>query len=109
MHVCSQDAPLSDSLVFKKIAARFGGRVKAVVSGGAPLSPHVEEFLRVTMCTTVSLLVKTSVACIIWAFLVLFFVALLTSCPPHEGVPARHNVHNGASVLADPFCLSLFC
>ncbi|KAF5833313.1 hypothetical protein DUNSADRAFT_10434 [Dunaliella salina] len=46
-------APFCDRLVFSKISARFGGKLKAVVSGGAPLSPHVEEFLRVTMCAPV--------------------------------------------------------
>eukprot|EP00983_Pelagomonas_calceolata_P050077 1141799-Pelagomonas_calceolata.AAC.3 len=49
----AQAAPFCDKLIFSKIAARFGGRLKAVVSGGAPLAPHVEEFLRVTMCAPV--------------------------------------------------------
>ncbi|GLC41297.1 hypothetical protein PLESTB_001078100 [Pleodorina starrii] len=46
-------APFFDKLVFSKIAARFGGKIKAVVSGGAPLAPHVEDFLRVIMCAPV--------------------------------------------------------
>ncbi|KXZ49465.1 hypothetical protein GPECTOR_21g691 [Gonium pectorale] len=46
-------APFFDKLVFSKIAARFGGKIKAVVSGGAPLAPHVEDFLRVAMCAPV--------------------------------------------------------
>ncbi len=50
----SQAAPFFDKLIFSKISARLGGSVKAVVSGGAPLAPHVEEFLRVTMCAPVS-------------------------------------------------------
>lgn len=50
---CLQAAPFFDRLVFSKIAARLGGCVKAVVSGGAPLAPHVEDFLRVTMCAPV--------------------------------------------------------
>eukprot|EP00955_Chlamydomonas_euryale_P029712 313028-Chlamydomonas_euryale.AAC.1 len=40
-------------LVFSKVAARLGGKVKIVISGGAPLSAHVEEFLRVAMCCPV--------------------------------------------------------
>ncbi|EFJ51208.1 hypothetical protein VOLCADRAFT_73402 [Volvox carteri f. nagariensis] len=46
-------APFFDKLIFSKVAARFGGKVKAVVSGGAPLAPHVEDFLRVIMCAPV--------------------------------------------------------
>ena len=35
---------LADKLVFGKILARLGGRVKYVVSGGAPLSPDLAAF-----------------------------------------------------------------
>lgn len=31
----------------------LGGEVKWVVSGGAPLAPHIEDFLRVNMCAPV--------------------------------------------------------
>ena len=46
-------SPLFDKIVFSKVAARLGGKVKAIVSGGAPLSAHVEEFLRTAMCCPV--------------------------------------------------------
>ena len=46
-------APFFDKLVFSKIKERLGGRVKLLVSGGAPLARHVEDFLRVTMCCRV--------------------------------------------------------
>ena len=46
--MCLQAAPFFDKLVFSKIRERLGGRVRMIVSGGAPLAPHVEEFLRVT-------------------------------------------------------------
>eukprot|EP00889_Picochlorum_renovo_P004400 jgi/Picre1/31430/NNA_006782.t1 len=43
-------SPFFDAIMFKKIKAKLGGRVRLIVSGGAPLSRHVEDFLRVTMC-----------------------------------------------------------
>lgn len=39
--------------MFSKIKARLGGRVKLIVSGGAPLAGHVEDFLKITMCAPV--------------------------------------------------------
>jgi long-chain acyl-CoA synthetase len=39
--------------VFKKVKQRLGGNVKLLVSGGAPLAPHVEDFLKVAMCAPV--------------------------------------------------------
>lgn len=48
-----QASPFFDKLVFSKVKQRLGGRCRLVVSGGAPLSPHVEEFLRVAMCCPV--------------------------------------------------------
>ncbi|KAI8110231.1 hypothetical protein M9435_001910 [Picochlorum sp. BPE23] len=46
-------SPFFDAIMFKKIKAKLGGRVRLIVSGGAPLSRHVEDFLRVTMCCVV--------------------------------------------------------
>lgn len=46
-------SPLADMLAFSKIKNRLGGRIRLIVSGGAPLSPEVEEFLRVTSCAFV--------------------------------------------------------
>eukprot|EP00798_Chlamydomonas_sp_ICE-L_P010285 gene10285-8207_t len=46
-------APFFDKIVFSKVAKALGGNVKVVVSGGAPLAPHVEDFLRATMCCPV--------------------------------------------------------
>ncbi|XP_042398611.1 long chain acyl-CoA synthetase 1-like [Zingiber officinale] len=43
-------SPLADFLAFRKVKDRLGGRVRLIISGGAPLSPDVEEFLRVTSC-----------------------------------------------------------
>lgn len=38
-----------DQVVFKPIQSALGGRVRFIVSGGAPLAPHVEDFCNVCM------------------------------------------------------------
>ena len=48
-----QASPLFDKVVFSKVKAALGGRVKLIVTGGAPLARHVEDFLKVTMCCPV--------------------------------------------------------
>merc|ERR1712072_1329229 len=49
----SEAAPFMDKLIFNKVKARLGGNVRLMISGGAPLAPHVEKFLRVAMCCAV--------------------------------------------------------
>jgi long-chain acyl-CoA synthetase len=39
-------SPVWDKLVFNKIKARLGGRVRLMSSGASPLSADVMEFLR---------------------------------------------------------------
>ncbi|KAK0586908.1 hypothetical protein LWI29_014256 [Acer saccharum] len=46
-------SPLSDKVVFDKVKQAFGGRVRLILSGAAPLSTHVEAFLRVVACSHV--------------------------------------------------------
>ncbi|KAF8028324.1 hypothetical protein BT93_E1056 [Corymbia citriodora subsp. variegata] len=47
-------SPLMDRLVFEKTKLALGGRVRVLSSGAAPLPKHVEEFLRVTSCSSLS-------------------------------------------------------
>ncbi|XP_028774782.1 long chain acyl-CoA synthetase 4 [Neltuma alba] len=50
----NQDAaPLFDKFVFNKVKQGLGGNVRLILSGGAPLSTHVETFLRVVSCAHV--------------------------------------------------------
>ncbi|XP_010507915.1 PREDICTED: long chain acyl-CoA synthetase 1-like [Camelina sativa] len=46
----SKASRVADFIAFKKIKNQLGGRIRLLVSGGAPLSPEIEEFLRVTSC-----------------------------------------------------------
>lgn len=52
LYLCfdAQASPFFDRLVFSKIKQRLGGRVRSAISGAAPLSPHVEEFMSVALC-----------------------------------------------------------
>ncbi|XP_078444127.1 long chain acyl-CoA synthetase 1-like isoform X2 [Wolffia australiana] len=47
-HKCA--SPLADRLAFRKVSARLGGRIRLIITGGAPISTEIEEFLRVTCC-----------------------------------------------------------
>lgn len=53
LHVWVQLSPIIDRTVLKTVKAAFGGRVRFVVSGGAPLGPSVEAFLNITLCCPV--------------------------------------------------------
>nr|GEU83677.1 long chain acyl-CoA synthetase 4-like [Tanacetum cinerariifolium] len=46
----SEASILSDKLVFTKVKQMLGGRVRIILSGAAPLSSHVEGFLKVVAC-----------------------------------------------------------
>eukprot|EP00092_Neocalanus_flemingeri_P033660 GFUD01036591.1.p1 GENE.GFUD01036591.1~~GFUD01036591.1.p1 ORF type:complete len:712 (-),score=115.95 GFUD01036591.1:595-2730(-) len=40
--------PIMDRLVFKSVRALVGGRIRLMLSGGAPLSPETHEYIRIT-------------------------------------------------------------
>eukprot|EP00005_Dracoamoeba_jomungandri_P000521 CAMPEP_0174254172 /NCGR_PEP_ID=MMETSP0439-20130205/3517_1 /TAXON_ID=0 /ORGANISM="Stereomyxa ramosa, Strain Chinc5" /LENGTH=671 /DNA_ID=CAMNT_0015335623 /DNA_START=35 /DNA_END=2047 /DNA_ORIENTATION=- len=42
-----QETPYLDAIVFSKIKEKLGGRVRLIVSGSAPLSPTLHDFLKV--------------------------------------------------------------
>ncbi|CAO1945545.1 unnamed protein product [Urochloa humidicola] len=46
-------AAVFDKVVFSKVKRGLGGRVRLILSGAAPLSRHVEEYLRVVTCSHV--------------------------------------------------------
>ena len=48
-----QSSPILDRLVFSKIAAKMGGRVRYLLSGGAPLSKDTQAFINVVFCVPV--------------------------------------------------------
>lgn len=39
--IALQASPLADKLVFGKVKQRMGGCVRVIISGAAPLAPHV--------------------------------------------------------------------
>ncbi|KAI8009749.1 Long chain acyl-CoA synthetase 7, peroxisomal [Camellia lanceoleosa] len=61
-------SPMWDRLVFNKIKAKLGGRVRFMASGASPLSPDVMNFLRVCFgCQVVEGYGMTETACVISA------------------------------------------
>ncbi|CAL0332016.1 unnamed protein product [Lupinus luteus] len=52
-HPHAEASPFFDKLVFDKIKQGLGGKVRLILSGAAPLSTHVESYLRVVTCSHV--------------------------------------------------------
>merc|ERR1719334_1730351 len=44
-----EPTPIIDTIFFKKIRALLGGRVRVIMSGGAPLSPSTHDYLRAVL------------------------------------------------------------
>ena len=53
LYLRGYQTPLLDKVVFSKVAAKFGGRVRYLLSGGAPLSPETHEFINICVCAPV--------------------------------------------------------
>ncbi|KAK9067946.1 hypothetical protein SSX86_012057 [Deinandra increscens subsp. villosa] len=49
----TEASPLSDKIVFSKVKQGLGGRLRIILSGAAPLAPHVETYLKVVTCSHV--------------------------------------------------------
>ncbi|XP_028271779.1 long-chain-fatty-acid--CoA ligase 4 [Parambassis ranga] len=47
------DAPLCNALLFRKVKKLLGGRVRMMLSGGAPLSSDTQRFMNVCFCCPV--------------------------------------------------------
>jgi len=45
---------LYDALVFNKMKAALGGKVRFIFTGGAPLAPDVHDFLRIAFCCPIN-------------------------------------------------------
>ncbi|CAK8539308.1 unnamed protein product [Lathyrus sativus] len=52
-HKHASASPLLDKIVFDKVKQGLGGKVRVILSGAAPLSVHVESYLRVVTCAHV--------------------------------------------------------
>ena len=48
-----ESAPIMDFLLFRPMRAALGGRVKVVLTGGAPLSEECQTFIRVCLGATI--------------------------------------------------------
>jgi long-chain acyl-CoA synthetase len=42
---------LYDLFVFSRTRAALGGKVRLIISGSAPLLPHVHKFMKISMAT----------------------------------------------------------
>ncbi|XP_049822400.1 long-chain-fatty-acid--CoA ligase 4 isoform X2 [Aethina tumida] len=62
--------PLIDRVIFKPVRQLMGGRMRLVISGGAPLSPETHEQINACLCVTIvqgyGLTESTSCACVMY-------------------------------------------
>ena len=55
--------PILDKLVFSKIRLAFGGCLKSMVCGGAPLPPDVQQFIKAVLCINLTQGYGTTESC----------------------------------------------
>jgi long-chain acyl-CoA synthetase len=87
-----RDAPMDKLLDFtlrKKVQARFGGRIKAMVSGGAPLNPEVGNFFAATGITMLQGYGQTEAGPVISCNRPAAGIAMETVGPPLLGTEVR--------------------
>ncbi|GAC1579613.1 MAG: AMP-dependent synthetase/ligase [Sphingomicrobium sp.] len=86
------DAPMDKLLDFtlrKKVQAKFGGRIKAMVSGGAPLNPEVGIFFQATGIVMLQGYGQTEAGPVISCNRPSAGIAMETVGPPLKGVQVR--------------------
>ena len=91
-HVPLIDRPLDlvlDQTIRKKVRARFGGRLKAMVSGGAPLNPEVGLFFHALGVTLLQGYGQTEAAPIVSCNRPSAGIKMDTVGPPLKGVEVR--------------------
>ena len=49
-YLSGSPSPILDKIVFQKVANKFGGRLRYLLSGGAPLSGETHQFINIVMC-----------------------------------------------------------
>ncbi|WCT73651.1 AMP-dependent synthetase/ligase [Sphingomonas naphthae] len=81
--------PLLDVTVRKKVQGRFGGRIKAMVSGGAPLNPEIGQFFQSLGLTLLQGYGQTEAAPIISCNRPRAGIDPSTVGPPLDGVEVR--------------------
>jgi long-chain acyl-CoA synthetase len=80
---------LLDATVRPKVCARFGGRIKALVSGGAPLNPEVGAFFQAMGLTMLQGYGQTETAPVVSVNFPSAGIKLDTVGPPLRGVEVR--------------------
>ena len=71
------ESPSNARLVFKSIRALLGGRVRAMMSGGAPLSPATHEYLRAVLGVDLLQVIVVNVIVVVVIVIVVIVVVVV--------------------------------